>query len=116
MRADEAEARVNLAWFRGGWFDDLTLAWKDVEEGACYDRPAVTDGKPAPGATLFVPFALAPGAAKPLDVTVFTRKGCPHCSRAKARLQEAGIAKRHLVDPVCHEAVAPPLPPLPARR
>ena len=51
VRTDEAEARVNLAWFRGGWFDDLTLAWKDVEEGACYDRPAVTEGKPAPGAT-----------------------------------------------------------------
>jgi glutaredoxin-like protein len=40
---------------------------------------------------------LAPGAAKPLDVTIFTRKGCPHCSRAKARLQEAGIAYEELI-------------------
>jgi glutaredoxin-like protein len=39
---------------------------------------------------------LAPGAAKPLDVTVFTRKSCPHCSRAKARLQEAGIPHEEL--------------------
>ncbi len=39
---------------------------------------------------------VAPGATKPLDVTVFTRKGCPHCSRAKARLQEAGIAYEEL--------------------
>ncbi|MDP2323107.1 MAG: glutathione peroxidase [Gammaproteobacteria bacterium] len=35
---------------------------------------------------------LAPRAPKPLDVAIFTRKGCPHCSRAKARLAEAGIA------------------------
>lgn len=34
---------------------------------------------------------LAPKAPKPLDVTVFTRKGCPHCARAKARLAEAGL-------------------------
>ena len=51
VRTDAPDARVNHAWFRGGWFDDLTLAWKDVEEGACYDRPPVSEGTPAPGAT-----------------------------------------------------------------
>ena len=40
---------------------------------------------------------LAPNAKKPADVTVFSRKGCPHCSRAKARLSEAGIAFEELV-------------------
>jgi glutaredoxin-like protein len=39
---------------------------------------------------------LAPRAPKPLDVAVFTRKGCPHCSRAKALLAEAGIAYEEL--------------------
>ncbi len=39
---------------------------------------------------------LAPGVAKPLDVTVFTRKGCPHCSRAKALLKDRGIAFEEL--------------------
>jgi glutaredoxin-like protein len=34
---------------------------------------------------------LAPSEAKPLDVTVFSRAGCPHCARAKAALREAGI-------------------------
>ncbi|MCE7901553.1 MAG: glutathione peroxidase [Gammaproteobacteria bacterium PRO9] len=34
---------------------------------------------------------IAPNAPKPLDVTVFARKGCPHCARAKARLAAAGI-------------------------
>ncbi|MEQ8208142.1 MAG: glutathione peroxidase [Woeseia sp.] len=35
---------------------------------------------------------LAPNAAKPLDVAVFSRKGCPHCARAKGLLRDAGIA------------------------
>jgi uncharacterized protein (DUF608 family) len=60
----EPEAKVNHAWFRGGWWDGLTLAWKDVAEGACYDRPPITDDKPAPGASLFVPFKLAPGESR----------------------------------------------------
>jgi len=34
---------------------------------------------------------LAPGESKPLDVTVFSRPGCPHCARAKRLLGEAGI-------------------------
>ena len=34
---------------------------------------------------------LAPGEAKPLDVTVFSRAGCEHCARAKGMLQDAGI-------------------------
>lgn len=34
---------------------------------------------------------IAPKAAKPLSVTVMTRNGCPHCSRAKGMLREAGI-------------------------
>ena len=34
---------------------------------------------------------LAPSEAKPLDVTVFARPGCPHCARAKAALRDAGI-------------------------
>src|SRR5690606_10732387 len=35
---------------------------------------------------------LAPNAPKPLDVAVFSRKGCPHCARAKGLLRDAGIA------------------------
>jgi glutaredoxin-like protein len=34
---------------------------------------------------------LAPQAARPLDVTVFSRGGCPHCARAKSLLRDAGI-------------------------
>jgi len=40
---------------------------------------------------------LAPDAPKPLDVTIFSRKGCPHCARAKAALEQAGIDFEELV-------------------
>jgi uncharacterized protein (DUF608 family) len=60
----EPGVKVNHAWFRGGWFDALTMAWKDVAEGACYDRAPLTEGAPSPGASLFVPLQLAVGASK----------------------------------------------------
>lgn len=34
---------------------------------------------------------IAPGKSAPLDVTVFSRPGCPHCARAKGVLSDAGI-------------------------
>lgn len=40
---------------------------------------------------------IAPDADKPLDVTVFTRDGCPYCVRAKGLLRDAGIAYDELV-------------------
>jgi glutaredoxin-like protein len=40
---------------------------------------------------------LAPNASKPLDVTVFTREGCPFCVRAKGMLRDAGIQYDELV-------------------
>jgi len=64
----DTAAKVNHAWFRGGWFDPLTMAWKDIAAGACFDRPPVTEGGPSPGATLFVPLALAPGESKTIVV------------------------------------------------
>jgi len=60
----DPDAKVNHLWFRGGWFDTLTIAWKDVQDGACFDRPPATDGEPSPGGTIFVPFRLNPGASK----------------------------------------------------
>jgi uncharacterized protein (DUF608 family) len=68
VTVSDPEAKVNHAWFRGGWWDPLTLAWRDVAEAACYDRAPVTEGGASPGATLFVPFKLAPGGEKTLRV------------------------------------------------
>ena len=67
---DDPAVKVNHAWFRGGWFDGLTMAWKDIADGACYDRAPVTEGGHSPGATLFVPFTLAAGASKTIVLRV----------------------------------------------
>jgi uncharacterized protein (DUF608 family) len=64
----EPAVKVNHAWFRGGWWDALTMAWKDIATAACYDRPPVTEGGHSPGATLFVPFQLAPGASQTITL------------------------------------------------
>ena len=40
---------------------------------------------------------IAPNAEKPLDVTVFTREGCPFCVRAKGLLRDAGVDYDELV-------------------
>ena len=40
---------------------------------------------------------IAPEQSKPLDVTVFTRQGCPFCVRAKGMLRDAGIDFEELV-------------------
>jgi len=40
---------------------------------------------------------IAPGAGKPLDVTVFSREGCPYCVRTKGMLHDAGIRFEELV-------------------
>ncbi|HEY5913931.1 MAG TPA: GH116 family glycosyl hydrolase [Verrucomicrobiae bacterium] len=60
----EPAAKTNHAWFRGGWWDALTMAWKDVAEAACYDRAPIAEGGASPGATLFVPFKLEAGASR----------------------------------------------------
>ncbi|MBX9605301.1 MAG: glutathione peroxidase [Gammaproteobacteria bacterium] len=40
---------------------------------------------------------LAPDAPKPLDAAIFSRKGCPHCARAKQALEQADIAFEEMV-------------------
>jgi uncharacterized protein (DUF608 family) len=67
---DDPAAKVNLAWFRGNWFDPQTMAWRDVEQGAAYDRPAPTEGRLPTGASLFVPFHIVPGASKTIRLRI----------------------------------------------
>lgn len=61
---DSPEAKVDLAWFRGGWSDTVTMLWKGIEEGRVVERGPVTEGKPSPGGSVYLPFKLAPGEEK----------------------------------------------------
>ncbi|MGH7524514.1 MAG: GH116 family glycosyl hydrolase [Gemmatimonadales bacterium] len=75
VAVDDPGVRVNPAWFRGGWYDPLTMAWKDVESGAAVSRPPITEGEPSPGASLYVPFELAPGASQTITVRLAWHAG-----------------------------------------
>ena len=57
---------VDHCWFRGGWFDPVTMIWNTIQDGKVSNTPPV-EGE-APGASLFVPFTLAPGAQKTIRV------------------------------------------------
>ncbi|MFT3936229.1 MAG: GH116 family glycosyl hydrolase [Chitinophagaceae bacterium] len=50
---------IDHCWFRGGWWDPFTMAWNHVKAGTPVAVAPVE--KDAPGASLFVPFSVAPG-------------------------------------------------------
>lgn len=59
---DDSAAQVDHCWFRGGWWDPFTMAWNAVKNAAVKAVPPVDEG--APGASMYVPFTLAPGKEK----------------------------------------------------
>ncbi len=59
---DDNSTVVDHCWFRGGWWDPLTMAWNAVSKGEANSVPPVE--KDAPGASLYVPFSLAKGKEK----------------------------------------------------
>ncbi|MCB0689667.1 MAG: hypothetical protein KDC53_24170, partial [Saprospiraceae bacterium] len=62
----DEEATVDHCWFRGGWFDPMTMLWNSFSEGKITDHPPVDDE--APGASLFIPFNLTPGATRKFKI------------------------------------------------
>ena len=66
--ADDPAVRVNCAWFRGGWFDPLTVLWKTVQAGVAPQAGPIGEGEPSSGGSLYVPFVLGPGEAKTITV------------------------------------------------
>lgn len=59
---DQPETMVDHCWFRGGWWDGLTMAWNAVKNAEI--RSVAPVEMDAPGASLYVPFALGPGEEK----------------------------------------------------
>lgn len=62
---DDENVVVDYRWFRGGWFDPLTMAWNKAESG---DMTPNEPGEAAPGASLYVPFSLKPGESKTIHL------------------------------------------------
>ena len=61
---DADDVKVNPAWFRGGWFDPLTMVWNSLAAGETPEAAPIAEGEPSPGGSLFVPFTLAVGEAR----------------------------------------------------
>ncbi|MFW6145921.1 MAG: GH116 family glycosyl hydrolase [Planctomycetota bacterium] len=68
LTTDDPAVRVDPAWFRGGWFDPLTMLWRTVARGEAPDRPPHADGPPSAGGSLYVPMTLAAGDARTVRV------------------------------------------------
>ena len=64
--ANDETTIVDHCWFRGGWWDPVTMAWNAVKNGEVKSNPPVE--KDAPGASLYIPFKLAPGKEKKIRV------------------------------------------------
>ena len=59
---DQPGTVVDHCWFRGGWFDPMTIAWNTIKNFRTASVEPVESG--APGASLYVPFSLAPNGEK----------------------------------------------------
>jgi uncharacterized protein (DUF608 family) len=59
---NETSSVTDYCWFRGGWWDPLTITWEAILKGETRNSDPV-DSK-APGASLYVPFSLGPGETK----------------------------------------------------
>jgi len=59
---DDPATKVDAAWFRGGWWDALTMVWNHIAAGDCVANPPPSEGAPSTGGSLYVPFSLKPKA------------------------------------------------------
>ncbi len=63
---DDAATAVNHCWFRGGWWDPLTMTWNTIKNTEVKSVAPVE--KDAPGASLYVPFSISPGQVKTIKL------------------------------------------------
>jgi len=66
ISVNDDNAVVDYCWFRGGWFDPLTILWKNISECNIVSNEPVETG--APGATIYLPVKLQPGEEKTVTV------------------------------------------------
>ena len=65
---DQPNTVVNHCWFRGGWFDGLTMAWNAIKSGEMVEVEPIETENQTPGASLYVPVALNAGEKKTIKV------------------------------------------------
>ena len=62
----DTAAIIDHCWFRGGWWDPLTITWNTILKGETRNSAPV-DGD-APGASLFIPLVLNPGESRTIKL------------------------------------------------
>lgn len=65
---NETETVIDHCWFRGGWFDPLTMVWNTIKEGNVKSNEPIESG--SPGASLYIPFKLKEGAEKTIRLMI----------------------------------------------
>jgi uncharacterized protein (DUF608 family) len=70
VATDADGAAVDSQWFRGEWFDTLTMVWNRIEDGVLRDTPPFKGGGDTPGSSLWVPLSLAPGETRTVRVRI----------------------------------------------
>ena len=60
----EEGTMVDCRWFRGGWFDALTLLWKQIESAEGKAARPFETGRASPGGSVYAPFRLEAGQVK----------------------------------------------------
>lgn len=85
---DTEGAVVDYCWFRGGWWDPLTMAWNAVRDAKVQAVDPVE--KSAPGASLYVPFSLAPGKTKTIKMLFAW-----YCPESDSTYGKMGIRKEN---------------------
>jgi uncharacterized protein (DUF608 family) len=64
---DDPATVVDNCWFRGGWWDPLTMAWQHIQNATA---TPVAPQPNATGASLYVPFTLKPGEEKTIRLMI----------------------------------------------
>ncbi len=62
------EVKVDHSWFKGGWFDPLSIIWRTVQEARVIENPAVEG--PSAGASLYAPFKVPANGSRTLRLLV----------------------------------------------
>lgn len=66
IATDAGSTTVDHCWFRGGWFDPLTMTWESIRKGELKKVDPVDAD--APGASIYVPLSIAAGEEKVIRV------------------------------------------------
>jgi len=67
---DSPETVTDCCWFRGGWFDPLTMAWNHASDGKLHSNPETNSMGENSGGSLYVPLTLAAGESKTITLNM----------------------------------------------